>query len=231
MQAMFMVLVVFALSGHCTTVQAEEEKIPADLLESLRADSFDKRTEAEADVTKWALGDENNRRDLIYSWAVQHNDPEIAFRMGKVLRRLSDKAFDVGGSGFVGISMRDIVIDGKDGSPPRRTLFIADTWVGGPAAKAGLQAKDFIISLDGELIEGPNMTKWFIDWLSKKNRSEVIDVLIERKGKELLKKIRLARRPVTTPFRYGVDFQLIEAEDRELFYHSWIAENFDADGQ
>ncbi len=73
--------------------------------------------------------------------------------------------------------------------------YVAQVTAGGPAEKAGIKPSDVILSIDGQSIDA---THSFEQTLFQHKPGDVIDVVINRGGKEQTVKLTLGERPAGT---------------------------------
>lgn len=180
---------------------------------------------AQAKLLEWAeeSGDKAVN-ELLELWETSE-DPEIQERVLQVLKGLSDKAYQMAGKPYLGISM-DEEIDEVDGEGIQQIgIVITEILRGSPAASSDLLAGDVIISMNGMGWKEPGATEKFSESIAKMKPGSEVALLVKRAGMEPFEvKVVLRRCPVPNLIRGIGDLGRLEVKAQEAFFKQWMAE-------
>lgn len=213
------------LCSAILVIFASAEQVPKQLLEGLSSDQFKVRESSQAELEKWADEKGSAGVTAIYRVHMESDDPEIRSRCLEALRTQSDKDYLKDGIGYLGVQMREEMVELPGDDKPRVCIRITLVQPGSQAEVAGIIAGDLIASLDGK--------KWYelgaLDEFSKAIASfkPLRKIIFEIKRAEVAELIEvpvvLGKRPVDDlRMLYYNDPEQLEKEAREKHFDEWF---------
>lgn len=209
--------------------------MPARILGGLAAEEFSDRERAEAELLEWAQdGGEAAVRELLEK-VRETDDPEVRARCVTVLRELAAVAWlqEDGAQGYIGISLDRRVAPLDGGAGRDFGVIVAAVMPGTAADKAGLDAGDIIVSLNGSGWTEADANDRLMDEVKRLKPASKV-VLEVKRGERLLElEFRLGRRAAVLDGGGGfmqfpdgpADPAALERAEREAFFRRWLRQN------
>jgi hypothetical protein len=219
-------LIIFSLPP---VILAQDEKINETgrqilaLINSLGADKFELREEAQSELIEMGAG----QYDLIIGKCLESHmkikDPEIRFRLKNILRSLVIKR-EFRQKGFVGISMQPNRAPLKIGNEVFLPIEIISVMPDLPAEKGGVNAGDLILKVDAKTCNEKFQTTEIVKYISAMKPGTVITFLLQSNGEQVTKEIVIAERPVL-PNEPTIE------EQQDEFFRNWLKSNLKKAGK
>lgn len=143
------------LAGSLTAAApAAAPSVPVEPLAQLASDQFETRQKAYEQLREWAEKNIESSPEALHGVWRQSEDPEVKSRCYQLMRELLSIRKFGRGWGFIGISMEEIQMPGKEAV--RQAVRINGVLPDTPAVAAGLEAGDVILRVDDQdLDEAP----------------------------------------------------------------------------
>ena len=210
-----------------------EEAQPTDLLRDLGDDAFKTRQAAEAGLRAWATQQPDQAQPLFLKQVQQSLDPEVRMRCRSLLKDIVMLEFRKQCEGFVGIQM---FIQPLDGATVRFGVRVTGVTRDTPAQRAGIQAGDVILELEGEGWTDENAMQSFSDVIRKHHPGERVKMKVQRGAQDLDIEVELARRPEILNANNGMFFlgevefdpSRLQAQAEEKFFKEWLSQRKEA---
>jgi predicted metalloprotease with PDZ domain len=206
-------------------VVASAEAVPKDLLDGLSSDDFKQREASQLGIEKWV--DEKGLAAVaeIYKLYTVTDDPEVRSRCFRVLRTQSDKDYLDDGKGYLGVQMREEVVEIPGDEKPRYCIRITLVQPGSQAELGGIKVGDLIASMDGGKWYNQDAILEFSKLISsyKPRRKVMFEVI--RAGQEKLLEIPiiLGKRPVEDMnLLYYNDPMKLDKDARDKHFNEWL---------
>jgi predicted metalloprotease with PDZ domain len=194
------------------------EPVPVALSIGLTSEDFAKRESSQAALLAWARGLKQGGVQILKLSQVS-DDPEVQKRSAEILRQLSDEDYLSDGQGYLGITMLEEKLDGKQQSGIR----ILNLVKGSPAEQAGLEEGDLIIALDGKTWDEIGAVTLFGDAIGKKKPLVEVDLTVKRAEENPVEiRVKLGRRPIDDLREARESLELLDVKSRERHFRNWL---------
>lgn len=172
------------------------EPDPAALLRDLSSDVFKTREAAAGALREWADREPKVAEELFAKHLDADTDPEARVRCRDLLKHVVLLEYRKQGEGYIGIQMSEEQVAPAVGDEPavfgiRITMVVPDT----PAAKAGLQPGDLLLSLEGKGWSDVNVIERFGLEIRKRRPGDRIKLRVRHGAGDKEVEVELARRP------------------------------------
>ncbi|MEC5396756.1 Do family serine endopeptidase [Uliginosibacterium sp. H1] len=110
-------------------------------------------------------------------------------------RNVLDQIVQTGGvtRGWIGVEVQEITPElAESFALPREGALIAGVMRGGPAAQAGIEPGDVLVSVDDRIITNPQR---MLEAVAAQAPGRTVKVIVVRKGKQFESRLQVARRP------------------------------------
>jgi membrane-associated protease RseP (regulator of RpoE activity) len=217
---------VASLLGVAPFVAAQE--VPAQLVGALASDDFKQREAAQTELLAWARAHPSGASQEIWERYRSSPDPEVRQRCLTVLRELITELYLSEGPGFLGIGMTygSVVLPGE--IAPAHAVLVTTVRQGTPANRAGIQAGDMIVRLDGKRWADESSPEKFSEQIAAKKPGVAVKLGIVRDGKSVELDAVLVRRPANLQLlRFGLPEADEAAEERaaiDAYFKGWLNE-------
>ncbi len=206
-------------------VVASAESVPKELLEGLSSEEFKQREASQVKIEKWTDEKGSAGVSAIYQLYVGADDPEVRSRCLRVLRTQSDKDYLDDGKGYLGVQMREEVVEIPGDEKPRYCIRITLVQPGSQAELGGIKVGDLIASMDGKKWYNQNAIIEFSALISSyKPRKKVVFELMRAGQEKLLEvPIVLGKRPVEDlNLLYYNDPMKLDKDARDKHFNEWL---------
>lgn len=207
-------------------------EIPGDLRGRLASDAFEEREEAQAELLRRLRPSGNESALSLLQYLPREKDPEVRSRCLAVLRDLVGEQYlqEDGAKGYLGVQMAEPGVELPEHEGPGRFgVIVTAVWKDTPAGRAGLQAGDIIVAINGVTWHAENASAGLQNLVASFKPGTEVVVRVLRGGDALEFTAVLARRSPThderRPPQGELDHEKIEREDREQFFQRWLLEN------
>lgn len=198
-------------------------------LRDLGNDAFKSREAAESALHTWAGQQPDKAQQLFLKQVQQSPDPEVRMRCRSLLKDIVLMDFRKQGEGFVGIQM---FIQRLDGATPKFGIRVTVVTPDTPATRAGIQAGDVVLELEGEGWTDEAAMQRFTDVIRKHHPGERVKMKIRRGAQEIDIEVELARRPEILNNNNGMMFfgdgefdpSRLQAQAEEKYFKEWLSQ-------
>lgn len=199
--------------------------LPEKILSNLKAEEFQKREAAQAELLVWACKDPPTAMDVLFQQSREADDPEIRDRCLAVLRELVFEEYRREGEGFIGILMRDELAN-VPGDPKRRAVIrVIQVVEDSAASTAGLQINDLILGIGEKVWHDGSASEPFSQIIRELKPGSKIVLRILRDGNVKELGVTLGRRPmVANPFldNQQIDPTATEQAAKDAYFRRWL---------
>ena len=211
---------------------------PGALIAALASEDFREREEAQSQLAVWANAEPARAMEFLFLELETVAEPEARLRIRQTLRQLVvDDHQRNHGEGYVGIRMMEINVAVPGDNLPRIGIQAVDVVEGSPAASAGLELGDIIISLEGQRWNVPGAPEAFSAVVRKLKPRDKVKLEILRHGELKKLDVELGVRPLglaeaTAPRIFLQNGMVVPAEPpagteekaREDIFRTWLGE-------
>lgn len=178
----------------------EAKPDPGDLVKALASEEFREREEAQSQLAVWASANPERAMKLLYFEYETASEPEVRLRVRDTLRRLVVEDHQRNhGEGYVGIRMMELNVAIPGDDQPRSGIQVVEVVADSPAAKAGLELGDIIVSLEGQRWSGPGTPDAFSSVVRKFKPRDKVKLEFLRHGELKKVEVELGLRPLGMP--------------------------------
>jgi membrane-associated protease RseP (regulator of RpoE activity) len=204
--------------------QANAIEPPKEAIAGLESQQFREREMAQAELLEWAREQPGPAMEVMLSQWKAADDPEARERCMNVLRDLVIDEYLKEGEGYIGIGLKDEIVEDPDERGSRAGIRVTQVQPNSPAERAGIRLNDLVVGINGEV--------WH-DALFRANVRMMkpnmkVDLKILRDGELVNLKVTLGRRPLSadTPFFPGqsIDPESIERAAKEAYFRRWLSQ-------
>jgi C-terminal processing protease CtpA/Prc len=184
-------------------------------------EQFAQREEAQQQLLKLAETDHKAVLAACVSPFRQSEDPEVKMRLKELMATVVDKYLFRAPRGYLGVRLNRVHVRGGQlviagTAVPPGAVWVSQVLDDSGAQKAGLQANDFIIAVDGKQWEnGPD---GFIEYVQTKRPGEHLKLSIVRGTTTNAADAVLGELPATEAER------IYTKENGDEFFRRWLAE-------
>ena len=205
-----------------TGVRSGANGIPPALFLNLASPEFRQREAAQAELLAWARLHRKEATDSFLNQFHTNGDPEVRNRSLDILRDLVCDSYFEDGPGYIGISMRDELIQDPGDTQPSGAIRVVQVQAGTPGDLAGLKAGDLIVEANGAgwAAMEASVTLSAIIKQDKPMTKVLLKVLRDGGPKEVI--VTLGRRPLAADRGNNFDFQTGEKISKDAYFKSWL---------
>lgn len=219
---------LFLASVLGAALHAVAQEVPARSLAAMASEEFKERESGQSELLDWAREHQAVALDAIWKQFRSSPDPEVQQRCLAVLRELVKDQYMTEGPGFLGIGLSY----GKVAPPGEIALAhaVLVTMVRRetPASRAGIQAGDMIVMVDGKGWSNELSPSEFSDQIAARKPGAKVSLKIVRDGKWVEVDAVLVRRPPNLQLlRFGIGGVDEAAEEQaaiETYFKEWLNE-------
>lgn len=224
-----------------------ESEIPKGILPHLSADRYEEREKAYAELHKWAETNLQVAPEILHRTWKALEEPEAKTRCYTLMKEMVIQRQYGRGKGFVGISMEEFIVPGKQGEPARPGIRVRLVLPDTPAAKAGLKVGDVVLGVDDldfsklgkakaprigggiqgrmGMVIGMDTVLKFSEYIQSKQPDDMITLHLVRAGKKSDMKIKLMKRPASADAdAFGPSRADESRLQGERFFNKWLKE-------
>ncbi len=169
------------------------ESPPKETVSRLTAEDYPTRDSAAEALYSWADEGGVEAKDWLVRTALEAEDPELLSQSAEVLRRLVISELARERPGFVGIVMWPVAI--KDEDSEAFGVAVRKVYADSPAEKAGLDAGDVIVELNGDGWMSESAQDDFAEQVGKLGAGETISLAVIRNGKKETEEVEMTLAP------------------------------------
>ncbi|MFN6018363.1 MAG: PDZ domain-containing protein [Verrucomicrobiota bacterium] len=205
------------------------QAIPKSFLKALESEDFKARETAQSEVLSWA---KKNPKAAVAELLRLSSDagspsPEVRERCMQVLRQLAADDFAKEGDGYLGVRMRDLMVQMPGNKPDRWAVMVIEVVADSAAAKCGLKAGDAIVELDGQTWQ-QEASKSFSEQIRKRKPGSRVVLKVLRDGVLEDLRVELGRRPADADqLMPGMDPEgqkALEQKAKDAHFERWLLE-------
>lgn len=207
------------------SVMVSAEPVPQQLLEGLSSEHFKTREASQIEMEKWMEEKGSAGVVAIYKMYQESEDPEVRSRCLRLLRIQSDKDYLNDGKGYLGVQMREELVEIPGDDKPRYCIRITLVQPGSQAELGGIKVGDLITSMDGDKWYTQNAVIEFGKTISsyKPRRKVLFEVMREGQEKLLEIPVVLGKRPVEDMnLLYYNDPLKLDKDARDRYFNEWL---------
>lgn len=203
-------------------------ELPLEPFSNLRSKEFQLREAAQLKLLSWARQQPEPAMSELFFQSRVADDPEVRERCLNVLRDLITDEYLKDGEGYIGIIMRDLVVDVPGDPKPRSVINVMQVLAGSAALRAGLQANDLIAGLDDLVWHDGLASLPFSERIRSKKPNSKVTVQVLRAGKLIDFVVTLGRRPPIPNNLFfndqTFDPDAIERAAKEAYFRRWLSQ-------
>lgn len=205
------------------------QAIPKSFLKALDSEDFKARETAQSEVLSWA---KKNPKAAVAELLRLSSDagspsPEVRERCMQVLRQLAADDFAKEGDGYLGVRMRDLMVQMPGNKPDCWAVMVIEVVADSAAAKCGLKAGDAIVELDGQTWQ-QEASKSFSEQIRKRKPGSRVVLKVLRDGALEDLRVELGRRPADADqLMPGMDPEgqkALEHKAKDAHFERWLLE-------
>lgn len=184
-------LLTSTAATFATVLIAFAEGPPDEIIRALSAEAYPERVVAEKKLQAWAESGGEDARSWLLNEGRKSEEPEVRRRSLAVLKSVVIQELTRQRPGFLGVAMDSVELADGGGYGAEISTVNEDT----PAARAGLQVNDILVSIDGEGCTEPEARNEFAERIGAKRAGDKLRLGILRAGKKQEIEVELAPRP------------------------------------
>jgi predicted metalloprotease with PDZ domain len=187
----------------------------AEAISGLGSDSFQGREKAQKNLLALAETAHPQVLEACLRASITNQDVEVQMRLEEVMLQVVDQKIFNSPRGFLGIRLlRDtVLVDGKQTPAILASEVLPDTG----AAKAGVEAGDYIIACDGKPIPEDPTTTVFIQYVQSHPPGAKVNIEVVRGEKKMKFDVTLGGRPAEARGFFSSG----PVQSLEDFFHEW----------
>jgi len=172
-------------------------ELPAEVMQSLKAENFAQREKAQAALLEWARQSPDASLEALYQQSRAGDDPEQRERCLAVLRDLVTDEYLRNGVGYVGFRMNPnteaVNVPGE--ANPRFAVRVLQVEPDTPGHKAGLLGGDLLLGVDDTVWHQEDTSATVSEKIKSLKAGTRVTLKLFREGKIVEVPLVLARRP------------------------------------